>query len=93
MSIPAYHFIVGPASQFLQHMQWRSLLNMPACPRVPQIVPPKVFYPCSDECFAPSMVVGVLPENTYYLIFLNFFRGDVNLVSSVIVAAEEDPEP
>jgi len=36
---------------------------------------------------------AVLPENTYYLIFLNFFRGDVNLVSSVIVAAEEDPEP
>ena len=35
----------------------------------------------------------VLPENTYCLIFLNFFRGDVNLVSSVIVAAEEDPEP
>ena len=35
----------------------------------------------------------VLPENTYYLISLNFFRGDVNLVSSVIVAAKEDPEP
>jgi len=38
-------------------------------------------------------ILGVLPENTYYLIFLNFSRGDVNLVSSVIVAAEEDPEP
>ena len=42
-------------------------------------------------CFGRFSVV--LPENTYYLIFLNFFRGDVNLVSSVIVAAEEDPEP
>jgi hypothetical protein len=38
-------------------------------------------------------IVGVLPENTYNLIFLNFFGGDVNLVSSVIVAAEEEPEP
>jgi len=38
-------------------------------------------------------IAAVPPENTYYLIFLNFFRGDVNLVSSVIVAAEEDPEP
>jgi hypothetical protein len=27
----------------------------------------------------------VLPENTYYLIFLTFFRGAVNLVSSIIV--------
>ena len=35
----------------------------------------------------------ILHENTYCLIFLNFFRGDVKLVSSVIVAAEEDPEP
>jgi hypothetical protein len=35
----------------------------------------------------------VLPENTYCLIFLNYFRREVNLVSSVIVAAEEDPEP
>ena len=35
----------------------------------------------------------VLPENAYYLIFLTFFRGNVNLVSSVIVATEEDPEP
>ena len=33
------------------------------------------------------------PENTYCLIFLNYFRREVNLVSSVIVAAEEDPEP
>ena len=40
-----------------------------------------------------SFKYAVLPENTYYLISLNFFRGDVNLVSSVIVAAEEDPEP
>jgi hypothetical protein len=29
------------------------------------------------------------PKNTYCLIFLTFFRGDVNLVSSVIVAAED----
>jgi len=35
----------------------------------------------------------VLPENTYYLIFLNYFRREVNLGSSVIVAAEEDSEP
>jgi len=35
----------------------------------------------------------VLPENTYYLNFLTFFRDDINLVSSVIVVAEEDPEP
>ena len=28
---------------------------------------------------------AVLPENTYCLIFLTFFRSDVNLVSSVIV--------
>jgi hypothetical protein len=27
----------------------------------------------------------VLPENTYCLIFLTFFRDDINLVSSVIV--------
>ena len=38
-------------------------------------------------------VVVVLPENTYCLIFLNYYRREVNLVSSVIVAAEEDPEP
>jgi hypothetical protein len=30
-------------------------------------------------------VDAVLPENTYCLIFLTFFRSDVNLVSSVIV--------
>ena len=35
----------------------------------------------------------VPPENTYCQIFLNYFRREVNLVSSVIVAAEEDPEP
>ena len=38
-------------------------------------------------------LVIVLPENTYCLIFLTFFKGNVNLVSSVIVTAEEDPEP
>jgi hypothetical protein len=36
--------------------------------------------------------IPVLPENTYRLIFLNFFRCDVNLISSLIVAADEDPE-
>jgi len=39
----------------------------------------------------PRESLAVLPENTYYLKFLTFFRGDVSLVSSVIVAAEEDP--
>ena len=37
-------------------------------------------------------LVVVLPENTYCLIVLTFFRCDANLVSSVIVAAEEGPE-
>jgi hypothetical protein len=36
--------------------------------------------------------MAVLPDNSYCLIFLIFFRSDVNLESSVIVAAEEDPE-
>jgi len=35
----------------------------------------------------------VLPENTYCLIFLTFFRGDVNLKPLVIVTAEENSEP
>jgi hypothetical protein len=35
----------------------------------------------------------VLPDNSYYLIFLTFFRSSVEVRSSVIVAAEEDPEP
>jgi len=35
----------------------------------------------------------VLPDNSYCLIFLTFFRSDVSLSSSAVVAAEEDPEP
>jgi hypothetical protein len=35
----------------------------------------------------------VVPDNSYWLIFLPFFRSDINVESSVIVAAEEDPEP
>ena len=35
----------------------------------------------------------VLPDNSYYLIFLTFFRSSVEVRSSVIVAAEENPEP
>jgi len=48
MGVSADHFMVGPAAQFLQHMQWCSLLDMPACPRVSQVVPSEVFNPCSD---------------------------------------------
>ncbi len=40
-----------------------------------------------------ALELVVLPENTYCLIFLKYFRREVNLVSSVIVSAEEDPEP
>jgi hypothetical protein len=39
-----------------------------------------------------TRIMAVLPDNSYCLIFLIFFRSDVNLESSVIVAAEEDPE-
>ena len=35
----------------------------------------------------------VLPDNSYYLTFLIFFRSSVEVRSSVIVASEEDPEP
>jgi len=35
----------------------------------------------------------VLPDNSYYLMFLTFFMSSVEVRSSVIVAAEEDPEP
>jgi hypothetical protein len=38
-----------------------------------------------DERAGEYMVRLVLPENTYCLIFLTFFRDDINLVSSVIV--------
>jgi hypothetical protein len=37
--------------------------------------------------------MAVLPDNSYYPIFLIFFRSSVEVRSSVIVAAEEDPEP
>ena len=41
----------------------------------------------------PEAIGAVLPENTYCLIFLTFFRGDVNLKPLVIVTAEENSEP
>jgi hypothetical protein len=42
--------------------------------------------------FPLRYLLPVLPENTYRLIFFNFFRCDVNLIFSLIVAADEDPE-
>jgi hypothetical protein len=39
-----------------------------------------------------SDVCAVLPDNSYSLIFLTFFRRDVNLKSLVIGTAKENPE-
>ena len=51
----------------------------------------------SDSYFGHSSksfdIVVVLPDDSYCLIFLTFFRIDVNLEFSVMVAAEGDPEP
>ncbi len=44
----------------------------------------KYYFLC-PRIAAKDRNVPVLPENTYCLIFLTFFRGDVSLVSSVIV--------
>ncbi len=44
--------------QFLQNMQWRAILHMPACPGMPQIMPAKILDACSLQRLSPSMIIG-----------------------------------
>lgn len=37
-----HHLDGFPSSQFFQHHQWRAALDVPACPRVTQVVPMEV---------------------------------------------------
>ena len=39
--IPLHHLRRRPSAEFLQHIKWRSILGVPTCPGVPQIVPPE----------------------------------------------------
>ena len=58
MRVTPDHLCRLPSTKLLQHMQRCSLLNMPRCPRVAQIVPAEVFRPGTLHRITPRYPVG-----------------------------------
>ena len=60
VSIAANHISRFPSPHLLQNLHRRSRLCMPACPRVPQIVPTKILDPGTRERLLPDPGVRTL---------------------------------
>ena len=60
MRIPLHHLCRSPSAKFLQHIQRRPVLCMPACPGMPQIMPPETGCDASTfYCFPPCIRRGL----------------------------------
>jgi len=57
MRITPNHFHRLPAPQFLQDMKRCSRLDVPTCPRVPQIMPAEIRDICLSKGFTPCLRV------------------------------------
>lgn len=53
MGIPLHHLERRPPSKLLQDVQRCSVLHVPACPSVPEVVPAKIAYFRPNQCFTP----------------------------------------
>lgn len=57
--VAAHHLRALPAAEFLQGVQGRPGLDVPAGPGVPQVVPPEVGNPCALQRRPPGLGVGL----------------------------------
>lgn len=57
MGISFYHRTCEPSSQTLQFVGWGFGTTLPCCPRVPKIMPVKIFYAIMLQCLRPGDVM------------------------------------